>query len=89
MLTYQQLETIADILGWTVADVESAIAELNSGFMTPYIQDFMAGDLEGGITEDGYYSRLSAAGYLDCTDWLGPFETEEAAVAELLSAYAD
>lgn len=27
----------------------------------------------------GWYARLSAPGYLDCTDWVGPFETEEEA----------
>ena len=28
---------------------------------------------------DGWFARLSADGYLDCTDWIGPFETEAAA----------
>lgn len=92
MLTLEQIQKIASILAWTTEDVESAIAELNDGFMTPDIQDFMAGDWEdedGEPCEAGVYSRLSASGYLDCTDWSGPFETEEEAVADLLSMYGD
>jgi len=33
-------------------------------------------DRQEGI---GWYTRLSASGYMDCTDWEGPFETEEEA----------
>ena len=89
MLTYQQLETIAGILGWTVQDVESAIAELNDGFMQPDVQEFAWPDDDAEIAEAGIYYRLSAPGYLDCTDWSGPFETVEEAVADMLSMYAD
>lgn len=99
MLTYSQLETIAGILNWTVQDVETAIAELNDGFMTPDVGDFHGNPSNSNYldprdprfddSEPGYYSRLSAKGYLDCTEWLGPHETEEEAVAALLEAYAD
>jgi hypothetical protein len=92
MLTYQQLETIAKILGWTVEEVENSLAELNDGFMLPDVQSFMAGEFQNEDDEDneaGYFSRLSAPGYMDCTDWSGPYETEEEAVAEMLSMYAD
>jgi len=27
----------------------------------------------------GFFARLSAPGYLDCTEWSGPFETYEEA----------
>lgn len=27
----------------------------------------------------GWYCRLSAPGYMDCTDWSGPYETEQEA----------
>lgn len=99
MLTFAQLETIAKILGWTVADVETAIAELNDGFMTPDVSYFHGNPSNSNYLdprdprfddgEPGYYSRLSASGYLDCTDWMGPYETEEEAVAALLETYAD
>jgi hypothetical protein len=37
----------------------------------------------------GWLVRLSAPGYMDCTDWMGPFETEEEAVQAIVDAYAD
>ena len=39
--------------------------------------------------ESGFWGRLSAPGFLDCTDWSGPFETEEEAIAELREAYGE
>jgi hypothetical protein len=36
---------------------------------------------------EGYYCRLSAGSYLDCTDWNGPFETIEDAARHLLETY--
>jgi len=100
MLTYQQLETIAKILGWDVHEVESSLANLNEEFMQPDVQPFSQDealelmaelDAEADPSEDlaGYYFRLSAPGYLDCTDWSGPFQSEEEAVADLLSQYAE
>ena len=92
MLTYSQLETIAKILGWSVQDVESGISELNESFMPISIDEFQTGELKDDDGEDlpaGVYGRLSADGYMDCTDWHGPFETEEEAVADLLSCYCD
>ena len=100
MLTYQQLETIAKILGWDVHEVESSLANLNEEFMQPDVQPFSQDealelmaelDADADPSEDlaGYYFRLSAPGYLDCTDWSGPYQTEEEAVAELLSQYAE
>lgn len=35
----------------------------------------------------GWYARLSASGYMDCTEWSGPFETEAEALSELCSEY--
>lgn len=37
--------------------------------------------------ESGWFSRLSAAGYMDCTDWIGPFNTQEEALVELNNLY--
>lgn len=37
----------------------------------------------------GYYARLSAAGYMDCTDWSGPFETEADAEEYLVETFDD
>ena len=41
-------------------------------------------DLEPGAI----YARLSAPGFLDCTEWSGPFETIEAAGRYLIDTYA-
>lgn len=38
-------------------------------------------------TETGWYSRFSASGYMDRTDWMGPFDTEEEALHELAVSY--
>ena len=37
--------------------------------------------------EAGWYSRLTAPGYLDCTDWSGPFPTAFRAIRELCRLY--
>ena len=46
---------------------------------------------ESGLDlEDGaIYARLSAPGFLDCTEWSGPFDTLDAAADELVRLYAD
>ena len=37
--------------------------------------------------EAGWYSRLSAPGYLDCTDWSGPFESEQEALDYIMETF--
>ena len=37
----------------------------------------------------GWFARLSAPGYLDCTDWSGPFDSEEEALEFLEEMYGD
>lgn len=37
----------------------------------------------------GWFSRLSAPGYMDCTDWSGPFPSEAAALAHLEEMYGE
>lgn len=39
--------------------------------------------------QTGYFSRLSASGYLDCTDWNGPYETLYECVWDLFMNYFD
>ncbi len=41
------------------------------------------------IEESGWFGRLSASGYLDCTDWSGPFGSEQEAHAFLNEMYGD
>jgi len=35
----------------------------------------------------GWYWRLSASGYMDCTEWSGPFETELRATIDMFETY--
>jgi hypothetical protein len=37
----------------------------------------------------GWFCRLSAPGYMDCTDTNGPFESEELAAEYLVETYGD
>lgn len=45
-------------------------------------------DREDGCTIEGkWWCRLSAPGYMDCTDWDGPFDTEQAARNAIVEAF--
>ena len=39
-------------------------------------EDYIEGSPESFEKETGWFARLSAPGYLDATDWDGPFATE-------------
>lgn len=41
------------------------------------------------LEEGAIYARLSASGFLDCTEWSGPFETLEQAAQHLIDTYAE
>lgn len=50
-------------------DEETAFMVPQAQFLTEAeAQEYVAGD-----AESGFYGRLSASGYLDCTDWEGPY----------------
>lgn len=60
-------------------------------FMVP-IAEFLTAKEAREYTGDaeakkGWYSRLSAPGYLDCTDWQGPYATEVASIREVCEQY--
>ena len=38
---------------------------------------------------EGWFCRLQAPGYLDATEWTGPFDTEQEALDYLTEAYGD
>lgn len=48
-------------------------------------QDYGIGE---AFTGPGWYCRLSAPGYLDCTDWEGRFGTEADAIKHLVTTYS-
>src|SRR5271167_1082360 len=37
--------------------------------------------------KEGWYGRLSASGYLDCTDWHGPYATADEALDAVKEQY--
>jgi hypothetical protein len=47
--------------------------------------------MEAGLDheDEGIYCRLSADGYMDCTDLSGPFETVREAADHLIETYGD
>jgi hypothetical protein len=74
------------------------IQEMHEAFAGQFMQprcyrgsDIEAEIMHSGLDHDdnGIYCRLSADGYLDCTDWHGPFKTIEDAARYLIDTYAD
>lgn len=47
--------------------------------------------LESGLDleDEGIYCRLSADGFMDCTDWSGPYATIDEAANALVEMYGD
>ena len=59
-----------------------------------YFDSFSVADMTDCDEDDiervtGFFARLSAPGYLDCTEWSGPFKTEAEARAYLTETYGD
>jgi len=72
------------------SEVDKIIHVLAQHFMQPDVQQIFFDELDNcGVSEPGWYFRLSAPGYLDCTDWTGPYETEEEANEALAICYED
>ncbi len=74
--------------------IETMRATFAGNFMQP--ECYRGSDIEEAILEagldceaDGIYCRLSASGYLDCTDWHGPFETVADAAQCLIDTYGE
>jgi hypothetical protein len=54
------------------------------------LDDFVEGEIHEVTRRDQCWgARLSAPGYMDCTDWCGGFATEEEAEAYLVEMYGD
>lgn len=45
------------------------------------------GDTDHEEHRDKWFVCLSAPGYMDCTDWCGPYETKEEAMREVVTMW--
>jgi len=64
------------------------------------LADYLGTDKHGNIAENiskvhecetiiGWAARLSMPGYLDCTEWVGPFTSEQAAADYIHETYGE
>lgn len=54
------------------------------------VRDYTDGEPVSEVSaRSGYCGRYSAPGYMDCTDWCGPYETEKEAEKEAREIYGD
>jgi hypothetical protein len=79
---------------WNRQAYDDCVAEFSDSFMKPkfYLGEAIQMELmEAGldVEDDKIYCRLSTDGYLDCTDWHGPFSSVEAAAHEFIETYKD
>ncbi len=51
------------------------------------LSDYCEGMPEEWSRVTGWFARYSAPGYLDCTAWCGPYETEQEAIAACKDIY--
>lgn len=73
-------------------------AELKAAFADSWMKPrcYLGRDIEGelmladmDVEEDAYYVCLSADGYLDSTDWHGPFPTMAHGARYLIDTYGE
>lgn len=71
---------------------EELRATFADSFMKP--KCYKGSDIQEALIEEGldaeddsYYGRLSADGYLDATEWTGPYETPEDVARALIDLY--
>jgi hypothetical protein len=71
-------------------EATTIIGHMNDDFMTPEFVYYESAPDDGDDDAiSGWWCRLSAPGYLDCTDWHGPFDTEDDAIEYLIDTYFD
>jgi hypothetical protein len=71
-----------DLVGAIDLDAEPTSEEWES-----LLQYCEGNRIEGVAREEGWYARLSAPGYLDCTSWDGPHATEQEALDAVKAEY--
>lgn len=78
--------------------MSNAIEIMRETFRDSFMQPecYVGADIEYQLMESGldvesdkYYCRLSARGYLDCTDWSGPFDSIAESAQFLIDTYGE
>ena len=71
--------------------VPSDLVGLNTSNLRNYVEGTLPDDDDEIVAElvNGWFHRLSAPGYMDCTEWSGPYESEAAAMEALDEMYPD
>ena len=79
--------------------MKNAVQEMREVFKGSFLQPEafrLDGSTEYALAESGLdleegaiYARLSASGFLDCTDWSGPFQSVEEAAQHLIETYGE
>ena len=74
--------------------IETMRETFRDSFMQP--ECFIGADIEFelmqadmDIESDKFYCRLSASGFLDCTDWHGPFDSVAECAEWLVETYGE
>lgn len=90
------MSTIGEQIAAISPDALEWLNEQLGEFMQPSASYFDAKEWQDTIDADrydpdsaGWYSRLSAPGYLDCTEWQGPYESEAHALVALYETYGE
>jgi len=78
--------------------MSNAIETMRETFRDSFMQPecFSGGAIEYELMQSGldvesdkFYCRLSASGFLDCTDWHGPFDSVEDSAMFLVETYGE
>lgn len=70
-----------------MAFMRPEVTKLTHNEAIEYCDDSDNPSMSGNDDCSGFYARLSAPGYLDCTDWSGPFKTEAEALAHIMDQF--
>jgi len=78
--------------------MENAIETMRETFRDSFMKPecYVGADIECELMQSGldvesdkFYCRLSASGFLDCTDWNGPFDSVSECAMHLVETYGE
>ena len=79
-------------IGTEIVPSDVARVPKNAATPVPYLRDYLEGyplpNVPPSLTF-GHFARLSAPGFMDCTEWSGPYDSAADAEAALSEMYGD